>query len=232
MKTFLIIGASTGIGLALGRTLKANGHKVIATGNQSAIDEAEQFDSVHKLNVLDESPDLSFIPESLDGLAYCPGAVTLKPFARLKSADFIDDYQLQVMGAIKIIQACLPALKKSGNGSIVLFSTVAVQTGFNFHSIVAASKGALEGLTRSLAAELAPTIRVNAIAPSITQTPLTASLLNSDEKIQANAQRHPLKKIGSPETVAQAAGFLLTDASGWMTGQVLSVDGGISAVRL
>lgn len=232
MKTFLIIGASTGIGLALGRTLKANGHKVIATGNKSAIDEAEQFDSVHKLNVLDESPDLSFIPDSLDGLAYCPGAVTLKPFARLKPSDFIDDYQLQVLGAIKIIQACLPALKKSGNGSIVLFSTVAVQTGFNFHSIVAASKGAIEGITRSLAAELAPTIRVNAIAPSITQTPLTASLLNSDEKIQANAQRHPLKKIGSPETVAQAAAFLLTDASGWMTGQILSVDGGISSVRV
>jgi NAD(P)-dependent dehydrogenase (short-subunit alcohol dehydrogenase family) len=157
--------------------------------------------------------------------------VNLKPFSRIKPVDFISDYQLQLVGAVKVIQACLPKLKNASSPSIVLFSTVAVQTGFNFHSLVAASKGAVEGLTKALAAEFAPKIRVNCIAPSITDTPLAGTLLNSEEKKEANAQRHPLKKIGKPEDLANLAEFLLSDKSAWITGQVLHADGGMSSIK-
>ena len=126
----------------------------------------------------------------------------------------------------------LPNLKRSSNPSLILFSTVAVQAGFNFHSLVSSSKGAIEGLTKALAAEFAPKIRVNCIAPSITDTPLAASLLNSEEKKLINAQRHPLKKIGTPEDVASLATFLLSENSSWITGQILHVDGGISTLRV
>ena len=137
-----------------------------------------------------------------------------------------------MLGAIKVIKAALPALKKSDQASIVLFSTVAVQTGFPFHSMVATSKGAIEGLARSLAAELAPKIRVNCVAPSITDTPLAASLLSSPEKKEANAQRHPLKSIGSSDDIASMASFLLTNQAQWITGQVMKVDGGISSLKV
>lgn len=134
---------------------------------------------------------------------YCPGSIQLKPFARIKAEDFAQDFQLQVIGAIRVIQQVLPILKASPQASIVLFSTVAVQTGFTFHTQVATSKGAIEGLTKALAAELAPKIRVNCIAPSITDTPLAGTLLSTPEKKEANAQRHPLKKIGAPEDIAE-----------------------------
>jgi NAD(P)-dependent dehydrogenase (short-subunit alcohol dehydrogenase family) len=156
----------------------------------------------------------------------------LRPFQRIKDEDFVKDFNLQVLGAIKIIKAAMPALKKSDRASIVLFSTVAVQTGFPFHSMVAASKGAIEGLARSLAAELAPKIRVNCIAPSITDTPLAASLLSSPEKKEANAQRHPLKSIGSSDDIAAMANFLLTDQAQWITGQIMKVDGGVSSLKV
>ena len=144
----------------------------------------------------------------------------------------MDDYQLQVIGAIKSIQAALPALKKGNQPAIVLFSTAAVQTGLNFHSMVSASKGALEGMTRALAAEFAPTIRVNCIAPSLTDTPMAAALLNTEEKRNANALRHPLRRIGTPADIAHMAEFLLTEKSGWVTGQIMHVDGGISRLKV
>jgi NAD(P)-dependent dehydrogenase (short-subunit alcohol dehydrogenase family) len=230
MANILIIGASSGIGSALAKQLISAGHQIYGTFNKNN-QPVSGFAAYQALNVLDENLDIGFIPEVLDGLVYCPGSVNLKPFSRIKPVDFISDYQLQLVGAVKVIQACLPKLKNASSPSIVLFSTVAVQTGFNFHSLVAASKGAVEGLTKALAAEFAPKIRVNCIAPSITDTPLAGTLLNSEEKKEANAQRHPLKKIGKPEDLANLAEFLLSDKSAWITGQVLHADGGMSSIK-
>lgn len=228
MKNILIVGASSGIGKALAELLQEDGHNVMGTYRSNELS-GSQF---HYLDVLEDEISLDFLPDSLDGLVYCPGSINLKPFARLKPAAFEEDYKLQVVGAVKVLQAALKSLKKSEAASVVLFSTVAVQAGFNFHAQVAASKGALEGLTRSLAAEFAPRIRVNCIAPSLTDTPLAAKLLNSDDKKAANAQRHPLKKIGTPEDIAEMAAFLLSEKSAWISGQVLHVDGGMSNLKV
>lgn len=232
MQNQVIIGASSGIGRALAQLLVNEGQRVYGTFNKTTENRPEGLTGYTHLNVLDENPDFSFLPENIDGLVYCPGAVNLKPFARIKPEDFISDYQLQLVGAVKVVQACLPKLKNSSQASVVLFSTVAVQTGFNFHSLVASSKGAVEGLTKALAAEFAPKIRVNCIAPSITNTPLAGTLLNTDEKKDANAQRHPLKKIGQPEDLANLAAFLLSEKSSWITGQVLHADGGMSSLKV
>jgi len=156
----------------------------------------------------------------------------LRPFERIKPADFISDYNLQVVGAIKTIQAVAPKLKNSDNAAIILFSTVAVQVGLPFHSQVAASKGAIEGLTKALAAEYAPKIRINCIAPSLTDTPLAASLLNNEQKREANAQRHPLKRVGTTEDIANMVEFLLSEKASWITGQILHVDGGMSTLKI
>ena len=232
MSAILIIGASSGIGQQLAHQLADAGHRVIGTYHSKLTTSESPNLTFHHCNVLDEQPDFSFLPEAIDGLVYCPGSIVLKPFHRIKPADFVDDYQLQVIGAIKSIQAALPALKKGNQPAIVLFSTAAVQTGLNFHSMVSASKGALEGMTRALAAEFAPTIRVNCIAPSLTDTPMAAALLNTEEKRNANALRHQLRRIGTPADIAHMAGFLLPEQSGWVTGQIMHVDGGISRLKV
>ncbi len=232
MKNYLIIGGSSGIGKALVAQLASEGHQVYATYHSTEVTNATAGVQYHPLNVKDETLNLDFLPDTLDGVAYCPGSINLLPFARIKPKQFTDDYDLQVLGAIKVLQAVQKKLKAASNASVVFFSTVAVQTGFAFHAQVAASKGAIEGLTRALAAEFAPSIRVNAIAPSITDTPLAGRLLNSDDKKDKNAQRHPLKKIGTPDNIAQTAAFLLSDKANWMTGQIIHVDGGMSSVKL
>jgi NAD(P)-dependent dehydrogenase (short-subunit alcohol dehydrogenase family) len=229
MKNFLVIGASSGIGLATAQILAQN-NQVFATYNTSPISNSSNL-NYSFLNVLEDTLDLSFLPEKLDGLVYCPGSINLKPFARITPDDFLNDYKLQVLGAVKVIQQVLPKLKLGNNANIVLFSTVAMQLGFNFHSQVATHKGAIEGLTKALAAELAPTVRVNCIAPSITNTKLAANILNTPEKIEANAQRHPLKQIGTANDIAQMAAFLLNDTAKWITGQIIHVDGGMSAIK-
>ena len=231
MQNYLIIGGSSGIGQELATQLSQSGNQVFATFNKSE-PRGENTD-IHfpHLNVLEDNLYLDFLPDELAGLAYCPGSINLRPFDRIKPADFETDYKLQVIGAIKIIQLVLPRLKKSENASIIFFSTVAVQTGLTFHTQVAASKGALEGLTKALAAELAPTIRVNCIAPSLTDTPLAASLLNTEQKKEANALRHPLKRIGTAEDIANMASFLLCQKASWITGQILHVDGGMSSLK-
>jgi NAD(P)-dependent dehydrogenase (short-subunit alcohol dehydrogenase family) len=231
MGNYLVVGASSGMGKAIAAQLVNEGHQVFATYHSHPI-EATPNVSAHALNVLDEVLDFSFLPASLDGLVYCPGAISLRPFARIQAADFTQDFNLQVVGAIKTIQAALPALKQSGNASIVLFSTLAAQLGLNFHTQVAVSKGAIEGLTKALSAELAPSVRVNCIAPSLTDTPLAASLLNSEQKVEANAQRHPLKRVGTAQDMSEMTCFLLSAKSSWITGQILHVDGGMSAIKL
>jgi len=229
MKNYLIVGASSGIGLSLAQKLSSSNHKVYGTYRNTSLSNSENIEA-HHLDVESEF-DLDFLPNELNGVIYCPGSINLKPFARIKPEAFAEDLNLQVVGAIKVIQASLSRLKKGANPSILMFSTVAVQSGYNFHSQVAVSKGAIEGLTKSLAAEYAPKIRVNAIAPSLTDTPLAAKLLSSDQKREANAERHPLKRIGSAEDMAAMASFLLSDEASWITGQIMYVDGGMSAVR-
>ncbi len=231
MTNYLIIGGSSGIGQALAAQLADEGNQVYATYFKNKIDSKSNSIQYNYLNVLDENISVDFLPDSLNALIYCPGSINLKPFERIKPIDFANDYNLQVIGAVKIIQLVLSKLKNTENASIVLFSTVAVQTGLPFHSQVSASKGAIEGLTKALAAEYAPKIRVNCIAPSLTDTPLSASLLNSEQKREANSQRHPMKKIGTAKNIADMAEFLISEKAAWITGQILHVDGGMSSIK-
>ena len=232
-KNYLVVGGSSGIGLALVQELADRGESVFVGSRTN--DKLAGLRGVRYLKIdVQQPPDhLEGLPEVLHGVAYCPGTIRLKPFSRLTRQDFLEDLQVNYLGAVVLIQACLAHLKNSATGaSILLFSTVAVKTGMPFHASIAGAKGAVEGLTRSLAAELAPRIRVNAIAPSLTDTPLATGLLSSEEKRQAAAERHPLKRIGSPQDIARLAAFLLSDAAGWLTGQVVHLDGGMGALRL
>lgn len=230
MKNYVIIGGSSGIGQALCALLAHEGHQVFASYHSHPIS-AQPGIEVFKFNSQTDSFDAAQLPDTIHGLAYCPGAIALKPFERIREEDFLADYQLQVLGAIKVLQKLMPNLKKAQEASVVLFSTVAVATGLPFHSLVSSSKGAIEGLTKALAAEYAPVVRFNAIAPSLTDTPLAAGLLNTDQKREANAARHPMKRIGTAEDIAQLAAFLLSDKSSWITGQIHHIDGGISTIK-
>ena len=180
---------------------------------------------------LSENPPA--FPSILHGLVYCPGNIRLTPFLRLKDEDFLEDFSLNVLGAIRVIRECLPSLMDADGSSIVFISTVAVRLGMNFHTSVATVKSALEGLAKSLAAEYAgKKLRVNVVAPSLTNTRLAARLLSTEEKREKSAQRHPLRRYGEPSDIANAIAFLLSENSSWITGQVFSVDGGMSSVRL
>lgn len=223
-KNFVLIGGNSGIGKAVAAQLReacANLFLYSKSGNGTrAIDITQDFEQ------------LPGLPEVIDGVVYCPGTIQLKPFHRLSIADFKHEMEVNFFGAVRVLQACLKGLKKSGSPSVVLYSTVAVQTGMGFHAGIASSKGAIEGLTRSLAAEWAPSkIRVNAIAPSLTETPLAAALLGTPEKKEASDKRHPLGRIGTPEDIAEATVFLLSEKSSWMTGQILHLDGGMSNLK-
>jgi 3-oxoacyl-[acyl-carrier protein] reductase len=174
--------------------------------------------------------DASVLPE-LHGFVYCPGSINLRPFKGLKPETFQADFDLNVLGAVKALQAVGKNLGANGQASVVFYSTVAVQTGMPFHASVAAAKGALEGLTRSLAAEWAPKIRVNCIAPSLVNTPLADKFLNNEAKMEKASERHPMQRVGTPQEIAEATAFLLSDKSGWMTGQILTIDGGIGTLK-
>ena len=221
-KTYLIAGASGGIGNETARILKAQGHLVINLG-RTPNEICDEFVE-HDFTSGQPMPD---IDTPIHGLVYAPGSITLKPFASLSEQDFLTEFNLNVMGAVATIKKVAANLKRN-QGSVVLFSSVAAQTGLSYHASISTSKGAIEGLTRALAAEFAPDIRVNAVAPSLTDTKLAAPLLSSDLKRQANADRHPLKRIGTPSDIARAAVFLLE--SDWITGQIIGVNGGMGTV--
>ncbi|MEM6522462.1 MAG: SDR family oxidoreductase [Bacteroidota bacterium] len=228
MRNYVIIGGSSGIGLKVANDLSQYGHAVHMYSRSKSSDLNTSV-THYKCDVLQD--DILHDLSEVHGLVYCPGSINLKPFQSLSSQDFLDDFNINVLGAIKSIQAFLKVMKKTPGASIVLYSTVAVAQGMPFHASVAASKGAVEGLIKSLAAEFAPKIRVNGIAPSITDTPLAAKLLSNEEKKQKSGERHPLKRVGSVTDISSATTFLLLDQSSWITGQVLGVDGGMSTLK-
>jgi len=228
MKNILLIGGSTGIGYELSQKLKKENNLFISTRDQGKFNDPNI--KTHELD-LDKEFETDWLPDHLDGFVYLPGTINLRPFKGLKPSVFLDDFNINVMGCVKILQKVLPKIQAAENPSIVMFSTVAVKIGMPFHSSVSSSKGAIEGLTRSLAAEFAPKIRVNSIAPSILDTPLSEKFLNSETKLENSRNRHPLKEIGSPKDISEIVKFLLEDNSKWMTGQIIPFDGGMSSVK-
>ncbi len=231
MANILVIGGSRGMGRAIVDRLLAESHQVLMGCRQPELGPTHPQLQSFRWDAASEPFPVGHLPATLDGCVYCPGSITLKPFARLTDADFDRDWQINVRGAIHTIQAALPAMKNAERAAIVLFSSVAGQTGLPFHGSVAAAKAALEGLARTLAAEFAPAITVNVLAPALVDTSLAASLLSSDAKRQAIIDRNPLKRIGDPAMVAELACTLLTTAVPFMTGQVLAIDGGLSRLR-
>lgn len=227
----LVIGGSSGVGREIVRRLSSRRDEVTAASRTEGGIAGLPGVSWQAYDVTDRNANLT-LPEALDGFVYCPGTIQLKPFTRLTDEDFQHELEVNFLGAVRAIRLAYPALKKSGAASMVLFSTVAVGTGLPYHAGIASAKGALEGLSRTLAAEFAPAIRVNCLALSLTDTPLAAGLLGTEEKRKASAERHPLKRIGDATEVAEAAVFLLGHGSGFMTGQVMKMDGGISTLKL
>ncbi len=228
-KTVLVIGGRTGIGKAVVIDLTEQGYDVIAASRSIASGDLPPSVRFQEYDVTGNTTlDL---PEELHGLVYCPGTINLKPFKSIKLDQIREEMEVNYLGAVKVLLQCIDKLKTSGQGSAVFFSTVAVQTGMPFHSAISAAKGAVEGMVRSLAAEYAPKVRFNAIAPSLTETPLAESLLSNDRKRESNTERHPLKKIGTPKDMSEAVCYLISPRSAWVTGQILHVDGGMSSIR-
>ena len=232
MSTYVIAGGSRGIGLDLVRSL-ADSATGIEVWSRSP-DELAVSPTVRHIpcDFTDPAP-LPEPPEAIAGAVYCPGTVNLKSFRALSEEDFRRDWELNLLGAVRFLKAVGPRMAGvDGNpASVVLFSTVAVGQGMAMHSSVAAAKGAVEGLVRSLAAEWAPKVRVNAVAPALVDTPLVERMLSTPEKRAAMDARYPLKRVGTPSDAAAAARFLLSADSGWITGQVIGLDGGLSTVR-
>ena len=225
---YLLVGGSSTIGGKLQQYLTAHGHEVICTYRDQEL--VSQNPGALYFDATVNAP-LDLGDQGLDGLVYLPGTINLKPFNRLSMEDFLNDMEINLFGAVKVLQHALPLMKKQPAASIVLISSVAASQGMPFHSSIASAKAALEGLARSLAAELAPKIRVNVIAPSLVKSSLSASLLSTEQRVANSTNRHPLKSIGEPEDIAQMAAYLLTDPGKWITGQTFAVDGGMSTVK-
>ncbi len=228
-KHFLFCGASSKVAENLASILSAEGHQIIGISTKEQT--SENYTAYHQVSSY-KSNELPSISEKIDGIVYFPGTIQLKPFLRMTENDFLNDLHINTLGAVHCIQKYMPNLKDSEHASIVLISTVAVQIGMPFHSSVSMAKGAIEGLTKSLAAEFAPKIRVNAVAPSLTDTPLGERFINTAEKLENSKKRNPLNKIGKPEDIANAIHFLLTEKSAWVTGQILHIDGGMNNIKL
>jgi 3-oxoacyl-[acyl-carrier protein] reductase len=227
MKTIIIVGGSKGIGNALVKML-LNSHKVINISRTEPEINHENFTHMSCDVISEDLPEI----EKADGLVYCPGSINLKPFARLSIDDFKTDFEINVLGAVKTIQKYLPILKNGNKPSIVLFSTVASKLGMPYHASIATSKSGVEGLVKSLGAELAPIIRINAIAPTVTDTDLASKLLRNEKMIENITERHPLKKFLKPEEVADMVEFLLSEKSASISGQVFEMDCGIVTFKL
>ena len=227
MKTIIIVGGSKGIGKAIITKLLA--YCNVVNISRSAPEISHNNLTHFTCDVTqDELPDI----ENADGLVYCPGSINLKPISRLRIEDFKNDFEINVLGAVKVIQKYLPILKNGNHPSIVLFSTVAAKLGMPFHASIAVSKSGVEGLVKSLGAELAPTLRINAIAPTVTDTELASKLLRNEKMIENITERHPLKKFLSPEEVADMAEFLLSENSSSVSGQIFEMDCGIVSFKL
>lgn len=227
-KNILLIGGSHGIGLEIVSLLKDSHNLFIAS---RTADEIGAFPITHiSFDVSKDELNLSQLPEDLHGFVYCPGSINLKPIKMLDMDAFRADMEINFFNLVKVVKQVLPRMAE--NSSMVFFSTVAVAVGMPFHTSVSAAKGAIEGFSKALAAECTPKIRVNVIAPSLVDTPLASRLLNNDRKKEMMAERHPLKRVGTAQDIAQMAVFLLKDESGWMTGQVLGVDGGMSTLNI
>jgi len=223
-----MIGGSKGIGHAILRELDQDNNIYVASRSNENLG---QTNSRHlPFDVLTDDLDWSKLPEELHGFVYCPGSINLKPFKILSANNFVEDMQLNFFGLVRVVKEVIP--KMVDGSSMVFFSTVAVGTGMPYHASIAAAKGAIEGFAKALAAEYAPKIRINVIAPSLTDTPLAGRLLNNDRKREEMSKRHPLKRVGRAEDIANSAVFLLDEKSSWMTGQVIRTDGGISTIKI
>ncbi|MEM9409856.1 MAG: SDR family oxidoreductase [Planctomycetota bacterium] len=232
---YLVVGGSSGIGLELVKTLSASGNEVLVfsrTWEHGLLDRVQH----QTFNVVDDDPSQLSLPDSLNGMAYCPGSINLKSIRALTLETVRADFELNVIGAVKVVQAVIKSLKSGANqsgttSSILFYSTVAVGQGIPMHASVAASKGAIEGLTRSIAADLSPQIRANCIAPALTKTPLAQAFFSSEEKAAKLAQMYPLGRTGVASDIAEMSAFLLGPKSSWLTGQVIGIDGGMSSIK-
>lgn len=231
---YVIAGGSGGIGAELVRRIAVTADQVFVYSRTRG-GELDSENVTHiKADFTDDEFDATGIPESISGVVYCPGSINLRSFRSLKLSDFRSDMEVNLIGAVRFLQACAPGLKQGGKeepSSVVMFSTVAVHQGMPMHASVAASKGAVEGLTRSLAAEWAPHIRVNCVAPALTETPLSARFFATEESRKAMSAKYPMGRTGTVQDLASIAEFLVGPQSSWITGQVIGVDGGLSSLR-
>ncbi|GAA0871032.1 SDR family oxidoreductase [Gangjinia marincola] len=229
-KNILLIGGSYGIGFEIALDLHEQHNVYIASRSKENLG---NLDVNHiEYDVEKDELDVSQLPDRIDGFVYCPGTINLKPFKMMSLETIEQDMQLNFFSMVKTVKAVLGHLKNSDQASLVFFSTVAVKVGMPFHTSVAAAKGAIEGFAKALAAEYAPSFRVNVIAPSLTNTPLADKLLGNERKKEKMDERHPLKRVGEANDIANIASFLLSDQSSWITGQVFGVDGGMSSLNV